>query len=327
MLVRSVSRRVQLKPYIGRFHDRNRCAAVQGLICFHDSSMTRGVSEKSLLIGSYTISRDCRFTTFSIARFQKGRTKQRASHVNQCSYELSKFEVTHHQEKCARIRLYVALHKGRFHLVVSGSDAMAIAAVKTQIAVEEYTRQRLQWIHERQSALGAMSVHERSSSEAQYEEVSRALIEWRESVHPFSSFRWNGQENSPAINATDPMDPCLLCEAGVKHKIPIMHFDINGVPPSQARTFADSPIDMEAEIEHCDIEIEDYAPAGRRSVSSSQALLRRWFGSLQHGRAEVRMPHTLLSQKQILACTAELRAWIRSRGEKLNKCDSSENAV
>lgn len=289
--------------------------------------MTRGVSEKSLSIGSYMVSRDCRFTTFSIVRSQKGQPKQRASCVHQRNYELSKFEVHHHQERCERIGLYVALHKERFHLVVSGSDAMAIAAFKSQIAAEEYTRQRLQWVHERESALNAMTVHERSSCEAQYEEISRALREWRESAHRFSSFKWNGEGNSPAMDATGPMDPCLLCEAGVTHMVPIMHFDINGVSSNQTRTFADSPVDMEAEITHYDVDTEDETPVGRRGVRSSQALFNRWKGSLQRGRAETLIPDTLSLQKKMLACTAELRARIRSLGERLDKCGSIDNAV
>jgi hypothetical protein len=289
--------------------------------------MARGVSEKTLSIGSYMVSRDSRFTTFSVVRNHKGQPKRRASCAHQRSYELSKFEIAHHQERCARIGLYVALHKERFHLVVSGSDAMAIAAVKGQIATEEYTRQRLQWIHKRESALDAMTVHERSSYEAQYEKISQALRGWRESAHQFSSFRWDGQENSPAMSAADPMDPCLLCEAGVTHMVPIMHFDINGVLSNQTRTFADSPVDMEAEIAHCHLDTEDEASAGRRGVSSSQELFKRWVGSLQRGRAETLMPHTTSLQKRMLACTAELRARIRSLGERWDKSDSMDNAV
>jgi hypothetical protein len=289
--------------------------------------MTRGVSEKSLSIGSYMVSRDCRFTKFSIVRSQKGQPKLRTSCAHQRSYELSKFEIHHHQERCERIGLYVALHKERFHLVVSGSDAMAIAAVKSQIAAEEYTRQRLQWVHERESALNAMTIHERSSCEAQYEEVSRALRGLRESAHRFSSFKWNGEGNSPASDATGPMDPCLLCEAGVAHVVPIMHFDINGVLSDQTRTFADSSIDMEAEITHYDVDTEDGAPVGRRSVRSSQTLFKRWMGSLQRGRAETPIRDTLSLQKKVLACTTELRMRIRSPGERLDECSSSDNAV
>lgn len=288
--------------------------------------MTRGVSEKSLSIGSYMVSRDCRFTTFSIVRLQKGQPKQRTSCVHQRSYKLSKFEVAHHQERCARIGLYVALHKERFHLVVSGSDAMAIAAVKSQIAAEEDTRQQLQWIHERESALDAMTVHERSFCEAQYEEISRALRKWRESAHPFSSFRWDGEENSPAMNATDSLDLCLLCEAGVTHMVPIMHFDINGMSPNQTRTFADSPIDMEAEIAHCHLDTGNETAAGRRGVHSSHELFKRWIGSLQRGRAETLVSHTVPLQEKMLACTAELRARIRSLGERRDKCGSIDNA-
>lgn len=273
--------------------------------------MTHGVSEKSLSIGSYMVSHDCRFTTFSIVRSQKRPPKRRASCARQCSYKLSEFEAHHHQEERGIIGLYVAMHKERFHLVVSGSDAMAIVVVKNQIAAEEYTRQRLKWIQERSSALDAMTIYERSSYEAQYEEISRALIDWRKSVHPFSSFKWNGQENSLAMGSTDLMDPCLLCEAGVTHMVPIMHFDINGVFPNQTRTFADSSIDMEAEIKQDDANTEHETPVRQRGEGSSRTLFKRWMGSLRRGRAETLIPDTLSLQKKMFARTSELRALIQ----------------
>lgn len=289
--------------------------------------MTRDVCEKLLSIGSYMGSRDCRFTTFSIVRSGKGQPKQRTSCVHRRNYKLSMFEVTHHQGKCAKIGLYVALHKERFHIVLSGSDAMAIATIKSQIAAEEYTRQRLQWINERQSALDAMTVHERSTCEAQYDEISRALREWRESAHQFSSFKWNGQESSPALNATHPMDPCLLCEAGVAHMVPIIYFDINAELPNQTRAFADSPIGMEVEIAPCELYAEAETSAERMGVLSSRALFKRWVSTSRRGRAEALVPMNFPLQKKMITCTTEFRARIRSLGKRLNKCDSINDAV
>lgn len=273
--------------------------------------MTYGVSEKSLSIGSSMVSHRCRFTTFSIVRSPKPAPKRRASYAHQRSYKLSKFEIHHRKEENQSIILYVAMHKERFHLVVSGSDAMAIAAVKNQIAAEEHTRQRLKWIQERTSALDAMTIHERASHEAQYKEISRALIDWRESVHPFSSFKWNGQENTLAMGATDPMDPCLLCEAGVTHMVPIMRFDINDVSSNQTRTFADSPVEMEAEITHDDANTEHETPVRQRGVGSNRTLFERWMGSLQRSRAKTLIPDTLSLREKMFARTSELRARIR----------------
>lgn len=289
--------------------------------------MTRDARGKSLSIGSYMFSQDCRFTTFSIDRSKKECSKQRASCTHQRTYELSKFEIAHHQEGYTRIGLYVALHKERFHLVVSGSDAMAIAAVRKQIAGEEYTRQRLQWIYARESALDAMTVHERSSYENQYREISQALRDWRESAHPFPSFRWDGQENSQIMSATGQMNPCLLCETGVTHVVPIMHFNISGMLPYQKRTFADSVIDMEAEITHLDIGVEGGSQTEQRAINSKRASYKRWLGFSQCGRARTPSPHAISSQKTMLACATEFRARTRSPAEKLDECASIDATV
>lgn len=284
--------------------------------------MTRDARGKSLSIGSYMFSRDCRFTTFSIVRSKEENSKQRASCTHQRTYKLSKFEIAHHQEGYARIGLYVALHKERFHLVVSGSDAMAIAAVKKQIAEEEYTRQRLQWIYARESALDSMTVHERSSYEKQYGEISQALRDWRESARLFSSFRWDGQQNSQAMSATGQMNPCLLCETGLTHVVPIMHFDISGMLPCQNKTFADSVIDMEAEITYLDIGVEGGSPTEQRDINSSRASFKRWLGFLQCGRAGTPIPRAISSQKTMLACATEFRARTQPSAEKLDRCAS-----
>lgn len=289
--------------------------------------MAHGATEKSLSIGSYMVSRDCRFTRFSIVRLQAGRPKQRVSCVHQRKYELSKFEITHHQEKCARIRLYVALHSERFHVVVSGSDATAIAALKSQITAEEHTRQRLQWIYTRESRLDTMTVHGRSSHETQYEKLSSVLREWRESARPFSSLRWDEQENSVAMDATDPMDPCLLCEARVTHTVPIMHFDVAGVMPNQTRTFADSFIDLEAELNPHNMDTEDRTLAGRRDVLPRWALFKRWICSLPNFKAEKPKSHTISPRMSMLTCTTELQERIQPANNRLDRRDSVGDVV
>jgi len=269
--------------------------------------MVHAAAEKSLSIGSYTVSRDCRFTTFSVARLQKGLPKQRVSSIHQRNYGLSKFEVSQHQDKCAKIRLYVALHNERFHVVLSESDAAAIATIESQITAEEHTRQRLQWIYTRESGLNAMTVHERSSHEIQYEKISRVLREWRNSVRPFSSFRWDGQENSATMDATDPMNPCLLCEARMTHMVPIIHFDVSGVVSNQTRTFADSSVDMRAELNLHDEGTKDRALDVRRDAVSRWTLFKRWIRSLPDVKAKAPKPHTISPRMSMLTCTEELQ--------------------
>lgn len=289
--------------------------------------MAHVATEKSLSIGSYMVSRDCRFTRFSIVRLQAGRPKQRVSCVIQRNYGLSKFEITRHQGNCARIRLYVALHNERFHVVVSGSDATAIAAIKCQITAEEYTRQRLQWIYTRESRLDTMTVHERSSYETQYEKISRVLREWRKSVRRFSSFRWDGQENLTAMDATDLMDPCLLCEAMVTHMVPIMHFDVAGVMPNQTKTFADSSIDMWAELNPHNMDTEDRVLARRKDVLPRRTLFKRWICSLPYVKAEKPKPQAVSPRMSMLTCTAELQGRIQPADNRLNNFDSVDDVV
>ena len=291
--------------------------------------MVHGVTQNSLSIGSYMISRDCRFTTFSIVGPQKRRPKRRVSCIYQRNYELSKFEVTLHQAECAKIRSYVALHNERFHVVVSGSDAAAIATIKTQITAEEYTRQRLQWIYTRESRLDAMTVHERSSHEMQYEKISRVLREWRNSARPFSSFRWDGQKNSAAMNAIDPMDPCLLCEAGVTHMVPIIHFDVAGVMPNQTTTFADSSIDMWAELNPHNLDTEDRILAGPRDVLPRWTLFKGWIRSLPDMKAEKPKPkpQAISPRMSMLTCTEELQERVQTADNRSNTLDSVDDVV
>jgi hypothetical protein len=288
---------------------------------FQELSMVRGATDKSLSIGSYTVSRDCRFTTFSVVRLQKGRPKRRGSCIHQRNYELSQFEVSQDKEKCANIRLYVALHNERFHVVVSGSDAAAIATIESQITAEEHTRQRLQWIYTRQSGLNAMTVHERSSHEMQYEKVSRVLREWRDSARPFSSFRWDGQENSAAMDTTDPMNPCLLCEARMTHMVPIMRFDVAGVMQNQTRTFADSSVNMWAELNPNNEDTEDRTLAGRRDVVSRWTLFKRRIRSLPDVKAKEPKPHISSPRMLMLTCTEELQERMKSANNRSRNVD------
>lgn len=283
--------------------------------------MVHGATGKSLSIGSYTVSRDCRFTTFSIVRLQKGRLKQRGSCIHQRNYELSKFEVSQDQERCARIRLYVALHNERFHVVVSGSDAAAIATIESQITAEEHTRQRLQWIYTRQSGLNEMTVHERSSHEMQYEKISRVLREWRDSARPFSSFRWDGQANSAAMDTTDAMNPCLLCEARMTHTVPIIHFDVAGVMANQTRTFADSSVNMWAELNPHNEDTENRTLAGRRDVVSRWALFKRRIRSSLDVKAKESKPHISSPRMSMLTCTEELQERMQSANNISNDVD------
>lgn len=294
---------------------------------FRELSMIRGATDKSLSIGSYTVSRDCRFTTFSIVRLQKGRSKQRVSCIHQRNYELPVFEVIHYQEKCAKIRLYVALHNERFHVVVSGSDATAITAIKSQIAAEEYTRQRLQWISMREARLNTMTVHERSSYEAQYEKISRVLRDWRKSAHCFSSFRWDGQENSVAMDATDSMDPCLLCEARMTHMIPVMHLDVAGVMPNQTRTFAESSVDIWAELNPHNVDTEDKALAERKDLLPHWTSFRRWIRSLPDVKAEEPKPRTMSPRMSILTCTEEFQERMQSADDRSDNFHPADDIV
>lgn len=258
------------------------------------------------------VSQDCRFTTFSVVRLQKGRPKPRVSCIHQRSYQLSKFEIVQHQEKCAKIRLYVALHNERFHVVVSGSDAAAIATLKGQITAEEHTRQHLQWIYTRESGLNTMTVHERSSHEMQYEKISRVLQEWRNSARPFSSFRWDGQENSAAMDATDPMAPCLLCEAKVTHMVPIMHFDVADAMPNQTRTFADNSVDMWAELNSQNMDTEDRTLARQRNVLPRWTFFKRWIRSSPDVKAKEPTPHTISPRMSMLTCTKKFQKRMKS---------------
>lgn len=289
--------------------------------------MAHGATEKSLSIGSYMVSRNCGFTRFSIVRLQAGPPKQRMSCVHQRNYELSKFEITYHQEECTRIRLYVALHNERFHVVVSGSYATAIAAIRIQITAEEYTRQRLQWIYTRESRLDTMTVRERSSYETQYEKLSRVLRDGRKSARPFSSLRWDGQENSVAMDATGSMDPCLLCEARVTHMVPIMHFDVASVMPNQTRTFADSFIDMEAELNPHNMDTDDRSLAEGRDVLPRWALFKRWIRSLPNSKARKPKPLTISPRMSMLTCTTELQKRIQPANDRSDRRDSVDDIV
>jgi hypothetical protein len=206
-------------------------------------------------------------------------------------------------------------------VVVSGSDAAAVATIESQITAEEHTRQRLQWIYARQSGLNAMTVHERSSHEIQYEKISRVLREWRNSVRPFSSFRWDGQESSATTDAGDPMNPCLLCEARMTHVVPIIHFDVAGVVSNQTRTFADSSVDMRAELNLHDEGTEDRALDARRDAVSHRTLFKEWIRTFPDVKPKEPKPHIMSPRISMLACTEELQERMQSADNRSNNVD------
>jgi hypothetical protein len=209
---------------------------------------------------------DCEYTIFSVVEDNRKPSQRRSSRERSFIHSQSLF-TPEGQGPCVRPAFYIALHKQRFHVTLSGCDETAARAIQELIKLEEQSRQRLESICADMSTVNAMSVRERVEHEMQYREVDKILSQRAQTSGTFSSLHWSGSKNPFELRDSQSHSPCLLCKFGQQHAVRVLRLDLGmRCEESRARaSFADQQDHM----------LVDVLDEGTRMISAERPKLDR----------------------------------------------------
>ena len=167
----------------------------------------------------------CEFTTFAVVESNEKNSPRRSSRQRRHLY--SQYEFTP-KERCSYVRpaFYIALHKQRFHVVISECDEEAAQVLQRIIRAEEQSRQLLESVRADMAALNSMSIKDRVEHELQYREAEESLTLRAQSSSTFTSFHWTGSKSCIRLHDTESFSPCLLCKLSIHHAVPVLRLDL-----------------------------------------------------------------------------------------------------
>ena len=169
---------------------------------------------------------DCEYTTFAVVESNEKNSPRRSSRQRRHLY--SQYEFTP-KERCSNVRpaFYIALHKQRFHVVISECDGEAAQDLQRIIRAEEKSRQLLESVRTDMAALSAMSIKDRVEHELQYREAEKNLALRAQDSSAFTSFHWSGSKNCTRLHERQSFSPCLLCKLGIHHAVRVLRLDLD----------------------------------------------------------------------------------------------------
>lgn len=168
---------------------------------------------------------DCEYTTFAVVESNEKNSPRRSSRQRRHLY--SQYEFTP-KERCSNVRpaFYIALHKQRFHVVISECDEEAAQDLQRIIRAEEQSRQLLESVRADMAALNTMSIKDRVEHELQYREAEESLRLRAQSSSTFTSFHWTGSKSCIRLHDAQSFSPCLLCKLSIHHAVPVLRLDL-----------------------------------------------------------------------------------------------------
>jgi hypothetical protein len=168
----------------------------------------------------------CEYTTFAVVESNEKNSSRRSSRQRRHLY--SQYEFTP-KERCSHVRpaFYIALHKQRFHVVISECDDEAAQDLQRIIRAEEQSRRLLESVRADMAALNSMSIKDRVEHELQYREAEDSLRSRAKTCSTFTSFHWSGSKNCIGLHDRQSFSPCLLCKFGIHHAVRVLRLDLD----------------------------------------------------------------------------------------------------
>lgn len=212
---------------------------------FAHSALFRKSREVYLSVEHCHHTSDCEYTTFAVVESNEKNSSRRSSRQRRHLYSQYEFSP---KERGSHVRpaFYIALHKQRFHVVISECDETAAQDLQRVIRAEEQSRQLLESIRADMAAINAMTVKDRVEHELQYCEVEKSLVLRAQSSSTFTSFHWSGSKNCIRLHDRQSFSPCLLCKLSIHHPVRVLRLDLETqADGSRAKvSFADQQVKM-----------------------------------------------------------------------------------